>query len=234
MSWADSTPPVTAYTWAAPKEVAPHWLALLSPAEHAELSQHRSAENRQQRVAARALLRGLLWKVAGAAVARAPLRRLSSGALVLEGAPAITVNVSHTRGLAAAAISTEGQVGIDVEFVDLTLDHAAVTARFYHADERAALARLPPLQRRAAFFALWTGKEAVAKALGMGLERELLLQSFALQCTKPTGWVVQGITGVHAAYPVPAPAGYHAALALVAPSVAQPNAAARFIDLRHN
>lgn len=228
-------PLTTAYTWAAPEAVPPAWLGWLHPEERAELGQGRPAAECERRLAARALLRGLLGRVLGTAAARAPIRRQASGALACEAAPGLSVNVSHTRGLVAAALSLEARVGIDVEALDRRVDHAAVAARFFHPLENAALAQLPPAQQAQAFLALWTGKEAVAKALGLGLETELPLRAFAL-CGDgtddgPPRWTVTGLDGVRTAQALPAPAGFAAALAL-AGGRGQPGAAG-FIPAHH-
>lgn len=211
-------PLTTAYTWAAPEAVPSAWLGWLHPEERAELGQGRPVAECERRLATRALLRGLLGRTLGSAAARAPIRRQASGALACDAVPGLSVNVSHTRGLVAAALSLEARVGIDVEALDRRVDHAAVAARFFHPLENAALARLPPAQQAQGFLALWTGKEAVAKALGLGLETELPLRAFAL-CgdgadSRTARWTVTGLDGLRTAQALPAPTGFAAALAL--------------------
>lgn len=236
---------ITAYTWAAPQRALALCGPFLQDSDLAELGVTRQPAERERRLAARALLRGLLRRVAGPGPAAAAIRRSPFGAPELGDGCGWSVNVSHTRGLVAAAVSRGAQVGMDVERHDDALDHAAVAQRFFHASECADLARLSRDgdEGRTRFFALWTGKEAVAKALGMGLERELPMKSFSLQ------WPAEGAdphrVSVHGA-PVrpdglrvrsvrtlPAPDGFHAALALAEVEGAAPEAAPTFVELGH-
>ncbi len=233
----------TAYTWAPPPQALAGCGQHLQAADLAELGATRQPAERERRLAARALLRGLLLRVAGPAAAAGAIQRRASGALVLEAASGWTVNLSHTRGLVAAAVSRGAQVGMDVERHDDALDHAAVAQRFFHTGECADLARLDREAGRARFFALWTGKEAVAKALGLGLERDLPMKSFALRCitdaadgrrhTVHGAPVVEGGLRVQAVQTLSAPPGFHAALALACGAGAWSDAAPAFVELGH-
>jgi 4'-phosphopantetheinyl transferase len=86
-----------------------------------------------------------------------------TGHLAVAGRPDLHVSVSHTRGLAAVAVSAGDDVGIDVEPLtrgDLPPTHAWLTA----AEERRVVALAPPARQRE-LLRLWVGKEAVMKAL---------------------------------------------------------------------
>ncbi len=233
----------TAYTWAAPQRALALCGPFLQDSDLAELGVTRQPAERERRLAARALLRGLLRRVAGPGPAAAAIRRSPFGAPELGDGCGWSVNVSHTRGLVAAAVGRASRVGLDVERHDDSLDHAAVAQRFFHASECAELARLNRDEGRARFFALWTGKEAVAKALGMGLERELPMKSFSLQWPAegedPLRWSVHGAPlrpdglRVRSVRTLPAPDGFHAALALAGVGGAAPEAAPMFVELGH-
>jgi 4'-phosphopantetheinyl transferase len=80
----------------------------------------------------------------------------------------LQVSLSHSRGLAAAAVTAIGPVGVDLEPVR-PVEALVLARRWFPAREAAWLARVPSGQRDAAFLALWTQKEAIAKALGTGL-----------------------------------------------------------------
>lgn len=233
----------TAYTWAAPQQALACCGRHLLASDLAELGATRAPAERERRLAARALLRGLLHRVAGPAVAAGAIRRRASGALALASASDWSINLSHTRGLVAVALGRGGQVGIDVERHDDALDHGAVAQRFFHARECAELTRLHGDAGRARFFALWTGKEAVAKALGLGLERDLPMKSFSLQCsTGPADGmrhtvhgapVVEGGLRVQEVQTLSAPPGFHAALALACGAGAWSDVAPTFVELGH-
>jgi 4'-phosphopantetheinyl transferase len=81
------------------------------------------------------------------------------------------VDISLSRGpeMAAAAVSTAGPVGVDVERLRPVGGACAVAGRWFPPDEAAWLAGQPAERQAAAFLGLWTQKEAIAKALGTGL-----------------------------------------------------------------
>jgi 4'-phosphopantetheinyl transferase len=82
-------------------------------------------------------------------------------------------SLSHTRGAVAVASAPRGAVGVDIER-HVELDPSEDWANLgLAAGEAARLRRLPLEQRGAAFFDLWTLKEALSKALGLGLRAEL-------------------------------------------------------------
>lgn len=70
--------------------------------------------------------------------------------------------VSHTRGLAAVAVSTVGPVGIDVE--PLGRDGLPPAEIWLTPDEQEEHASLLPSRRRAQLLRLWVAKEAALKA----------------------------------------------------------------------
>jgi 4'-phosphopantetheinyl transferase len=104
---------------------------------------------------------------AGLAVGHDP-----AGGPVLAGGPAgaaaVRLSVSRGRGLVAAAVTTAGPVGVDIE-VPRRHDELTLARRWFPAREAAWLAGLPARARPEAFLGLWTQKEAIAKALGTGL-----------------------------------------------------------------
>ena len=75
-------------------------------------------------------------------------------------------SVAHCEGRVTCAISADGAVGIDVEPLGLAASGASTL--YLSPAERAATAGDP-----VAFLALWTRKEAVAKAAGMRGLRDL-------------------------------------------------------------
>jgi 4'-phosphopantetheinyl transferase len=78
-------------------------------------------------------------------------------------------NLAHSGDAALIAIARGRDLGVDVEQVRPTPDTEAIAARFFSAGEQVALAALPAAERQAAFFDIWTRKEAWIKAIGKGL-----------------------------------------------------------------
>ncbi len=88
-------------------------------------------------------------------------------ALALPGTPHF--NLSHSGPVTALALAQAVEVGVDVERPRRTRDVLALAQRYFAPAETRTLARLPAPTREAAFYALWTCKEAVLKALGRGI-----------------------------------------------------------------
>ncbi len=76
-------------------------------------------------------------------------------------------NVSHSHGISVVGLCTHREVGVDLEPIRDLPSREALARRWFHPEEVKALE-----QKRwspASFFAIWTAKEAVVKALGTGL-----------------------------------------------------------------
>jgi 4'-phosphopantetheinyl transferase len=82
-------------------------------------------------------------------------------------------NVSHTDTLLAIAISTDIDVGIDIEPMSRTTEHDDLVARYFCQSEQAAFDELAAHLRPRTFLNAWTRKEAYLKAVGTGLSEGL-------------------------------------------------------------
>lgn len=90
-----------------------------------------------------------------------------------QGDPPLSFNLTHIRGFAACAIYQGAPVGIDAEDIRRPAAIAEIAARWYAPGERRLLARLPEARRAEMFFRIWTLKEAILKASGLGLRLDL-------------------------------------------------------------
>jgi 4'-phosphopantetheinyl transferase len=192
---------------------------LLSPAELARARRFRGNRPRDTVVVARGRLRQLLGLVLDCRPAAVELAVEPGGKPRLAGpvGDRLHFNVAHSGSLMLATLAIGRDVGIDVERVRADVEGADIAARFFALPERHALAHLAPAARQSAFFACWTRKEAVVKALGDGLTRPL--DSFVVSVTPgraemltcdpalgaPASWLLT---------PLPVDAGYHATLAV--------------------
>ncbi len=134
------------------------------------------------------------------------LEKNTAGKPHLRGS-SLAISISHTSEWLALAWIPESakqvgfSLGIDLEDPSRKVDELKLASRFFHPDEAKALASLDSeAARKAAFFRLWTRKEAIVKCKGSALARELrhlepsdlvigtepfvggLLLSVALQC----------------------------------------------------
>jgi 4'-phosphopantetheinyl transferase len=157
------------------------WLDL-SPEEQDRASRFRFERDRRRFIVARARLRQLLAERLGSTPRSIQLAYGKHGKPTLAGLFASSgwqFNLSRRDELALYAFSRAGEVGVDVEALHPLPDYMKTSAD----------------QRSLAFFRFWTRKEALAKALGVGLSVEV---------EPPTGW------RLHSFFPRP---GFIAALA---------------------
>jgi len=145
--------------------------ALLDTAECARAARFRLPGDRRRFTVAHAGLRVLL----SAALRCRPLEvHIVQAGLHKPIVPggAIEFNLTHSGAIVAIALARI-PVGVDVELIRDMPDRAAIVERFFHPAESAALASSAPEAAQTAFFRTWTRKEAVAKAVGLGLSLPL-------------------------------------------------------------
>lgn len=150
----------------------PKLAALLDEAETARAARFVFESDRRAYVAAHALLRASLsGRAKGIAPAAWRFRATPHGKpFLLSPLTGLDVSLSHTRGMAAVAIASGGDVGVDVESFLKPRDALRVAERFFAPEEAAIVrAQSDPQSQSEVFFAIWTLKEAVLKADGRGL-----------------------------------------------------------------
>ncbi len=151
------------------------WLALLDESERAAHDRHAKPQDRLLYVAAHALTRHALsdrfdgdpshWRFSENAHGKPR---------IANPLPAVDprFNLSHTPGLVAVAVADGLELGLDVEALDPMSADLDTAQAFAHPAE---LRQLDPgaADFIAAFYRLWTRKEALAKATGLGLSLEV-------------------------------------------------------------
>ena len=95
--------------------------------------------------------------------------------------PKLRVNLSHTRGLAAVAVTVDDDLGVDVEWVERDSRLLDIADRYFAPAEIRQLEAAPDAAKRDTFFAFWTLKEAYIKAIGLGLAMPLHDFAFTLE-----------------------------------------------------
>lgn len=81
----------------------------------------------------------------------------------------VEFNVAHSGDLGLVAVSTLGPVGVDVESIHHAAPHLEAIEPFLGTDEQRAAAMLPPVARSRFLLESWVLREAVVKAMGVGL-----------------------------------------------------------------
>jgi len=81
-------------------------------------------------------------------------------------------NITHTRNAFAFAVSAYNYVGIDMEKVDRKVDYTSIIRNYFSkGDQEFITGSESEIAER--FFLLWTRKEALLKALGVGIVTDL-------------------------------------------------------------
>lgn len=93
------------------------------------------------------------------------------GKPTLPGGPEF--NVSHSGDVVLIGVTDGIPIGVDVELVREKPRLDAIARRFFSKSEADYLEALDSTQRTAAFFRLWTLKEALVKAIGTGIAGNL-------------------------------------------------------------
>ena len=214
---------VVAFSLEVPGRVLASCEQCLAPDERARAERFRFARDRRRYVVAHAYLRVLLARFLEREPSGVRFQRGTNGkpALADDGrAPRVRFNLSRSHELGLLAIQLDDEVGVDLERVRAFADALSVAERFFVAAEHQALCALPERERDAAFFGLWTSKEAILKCIGLGLSHPMntftLSASSAPGARPPERVTVMTGDGTYTAsllsLPPPAP-GYVASLA---------------------
>ena len=191
--------------------------ALLDPAERERAARFVQPLHRDRFIAAHGLLRQVLARCLRLQPAQVQFTPGANGKPSLAGAGPLQFNLAHSGDVTLIAVANGRAVGVDVEQARDMIDAEAIAARFFSAQEQAALAALPASEKQAGFFRLWTRKEAWIKATGAGLSFPLAQLTMSL--AEPNDDCLLSVDGAPAAAAqwrvraLPAPAGYAAAVA---------------------
>lgn len=144
--------------------------AVLSDEERSRAACFRTDQLRDVYVAAHGMLRQVLSEATGQ-----PAQQLSFQENPW-GKPALSdlhrdfyFSISHSSDRFLVALSRTGPVGVDIEKIadDAPYD---IADQIMTPGEQSLLMRIPAQDRRQTFYDLWARKEAVAKAIGRGLD----------------------------------------------------------------
>jgi len=141
-------------------ETLAHWRRVVTREEAERVDRFVRLDDQMRALAARAVLRILLARAVGDPVT---LVEGTFGKPLCPGGPEF--NLSHGGKLVLLGFTVREPVGIDVEPVASGAAWREVVTRL-HPEERAAVEA--DEDREAAFLQIWTRKEAVAKATGLG------------------------------------------------------------------
>jgi len=173
-----------AHVWKLPLDIDKRTLAkvagLLSLDERKRAGRFQFELHRDRFIAGRAMLRLILGRYCD--VPPAELRfeyapngkpTLRRGEGICSSGDALHFNLEHSDGIGVLTIARVGPVGVDVEQVRGFPELSEFVRRFFSAREAAEFSALRCEGQSAAFFTLWTRKEALLKAIGEGIGQSL-------------------------------------------------------------
>lgn len=162
---------------------------LLSPDERERATRFRRLEGREAFVLARGALRFLLSGYVGTAAEKLVFQYSENGKPYLGGS-GVGFNVSHSGDRALLAFGRGFELGIDIERVRPRRAARDLAARYFMAEELARIDGDPDPEGM--FFRVWVRKEALAKARGSTLFREMGAFPVPMSGTRD-GWFFQGL-----------------------------------------
>lgn len=171
--------PTVVHVWAAPLDLTLEQIArlatVLSTDELERADKFRFPHLRSRYIAARGSLRGLLGRYLQFDPAALEFSYSSRGKPTLKGhgTELLHFNLAHSHELALICITRAAPVGVDVERIRPMHDADRIAERFFSAREAEAFRNVPVAEQDAAFFSLWTRKEAWLKATGEGISESL-------------------------------------------------------------
>ena len=151
-------------------------MACLDKEEQARRQHFQHAGPRRRFALCRAALRALLCDHLGCANGELAFAATSYGKpfAVVDGTPAtIRFNVSHGGRHGLIAVAPKGRLGVDVEERAARRDLDGLIDTAFAPGEQADLATAPGSRKLHMFYHIWTMKEALLKALGTGLARDM-------------------------------------------------------------
>ncbi|MFD5251589.1 4'-phosphopantetheinyl transferase family protein [Streptomyces bobili] len=183
--------------WARSSDARPGLLGLLDTVERARYEATARPADKARFLVGCALSRLALGELLVLPPADVPLRRVCPRCggphgkvrlAVPERSPYADVDfsVTHSGDVVGVAVCRGAAVGLDVEDDAIALDIDAAARTALGDTELSALYAGPAAGRRTAFLRTWTRKEAVLKALGVGLHVPLRELEMSAPDTAPT------------------------------------------------
>jgi len=170
----DPNRPTDVDLWLSRTAMGSEILHLLSEDEQEKASQLTLQSRREEYITTRAIQRHALARFTGLSPQELAFEK---GPYNKPSHPLAAFNLSNCKGLVACAIA-KSELGLDIEPHDRGHQAYEVASRVYTDREREDLALLATPERNKAAIELWTLKEAVMKASGMGFQLDP--QSFEL------------------------------------------------------
>lgn len=163
------------------------FLPLLSEDELQRANRFKFPKHRQRFIVARGLLRNILSLYTNVPPQEIIFSYGHRGKPFLKNNPLnLQFNVSHSDDVAVYALTKEVEIGVDIQKIEDKFNDM-VAKRFFSESEYLQLNQVEEDQRISAFCQLWSGKEALIKAVGEGLY--VPLGNFSINLGENPQWI---------------------------------------------
>ena len=156
-------------------------LKLLSREELARLKKITHTKSRERFLAGRSLIRHSLSHYLEISPKNIRIDTSAYGKPYQDHEQQLFFNLSHTGNQFALAISRIGNVGIDIEWHKPRKQLFSIAKSILTETEQCWFNQLAPTEQTAAFYRLWSLKEAILKADGVGLNLSMNTIGFTEQ-----------------------------------------------------
>lgn len=163
-----------------PGELAPYF-AQLSTEEQARVHRYVFERDQRQSLCAHLLKRQVLARYCEVEPAALQFGVHEYGKPYLADFPQWHFNISHAQGLVMLAVRRDHALGVDVETPRAQLQPLELAQRYFHPGEQALFVGKTPEDIATLFYRLWTCKEAILKAYGVGIAHHLEAVCLTLQ-----------------------------------------------------
>ena len=188
-------------------EEAASFEGLLHATEREQAAAVPNPLQRSRFVVSRGLRRAMLSACTGVSADSLVFAHDGEGKPRVQGLPGWDFNLSHAGDYVAVVVG-RGSVGVDIEKYREVREMESIVGRYFHPEERDAWHALPSARRPAAFFLLWSAREAAMKCAGLGLAKGLSVtrvDSGILEEGRGTAWVGDRLLQLRS---LPSPEGY--------------------------
>lgn len=186
--------------------------SVLDPFEQQRAQGYVFDRDRRRFVRARSALRRILAQSLDTAAATVQFSYGADGKPFLRAHPQLAFNVTHSEDLALIALSdSPAAIGVDIESVRAMPDVNELAKTICSREHAAAIS--VHANSSLAFLRVWTRKEAVSKALGLGVGSiDLPKLAVGLDATLHTSWLSEPVVVM----PLETAVGYVASIAQLA------------------
>jgi 4'-phosphopantetheinyl transferase len=145
-------------------------IEMLSKEERSRADRFFQRAHRARYLAAHVALRHLIGDMTGKSPGSLTLLSGRFGKPYIADGSICHFNLSHSGGMALIALSSQCEVGVDIELTTDLEMAPELAAQHFCADELSEWSALPAALRMDSFYKVWTRKEACVKATGWGLQ----------------------------------------------------------------